>query len=60
MSVTLTDKEFVGLGGHDEVVAVQPLDLVSPPFDTDAAPFQRELGMMPFGLGLLSDLDGEF
>ena len=51
--------EVVRLGGHDEVVAVQPPDLVGPPLDADAAPLEDETGVVALQLGLATDSLGE-
>ena len=46
LSVLLIDR--VGLGGHDEVVLMQILDLVRPPRDGNLAPLRRNAWMMTF------------
>src|SRR6266487_2306819 len=43
---------FIGFRCHDEVVAMQTIDAVGPPCNTNAAPFDQECGMVAF---LLSD-----
>src|SRR5438046_5050510 len=45
--------ELVGLGGHDEIVAMQSPDLVGPPRDRDASPFGQNGRVMSFPLGEL-------
>src|SRR6266536_6196711 len=46
--------QLVGFGGHDEIVAMQPTDLVSPPRDRDSPPFGQNGRVMSFPLGELS------
>src|SRR6266403_6209587 len=46
----------VHLGGHDEVVLVQPLDLVRVEDDAAVAPTEADVGVMAFPLGDLGDL----
>jgi hypothetical protein len=45
--------------GHDQVVAVQPLDLVRPPRYGHFAPFCNDHGMMSLGLGQFPNAIGE-
>ena len=51
--------ELIRFGRHDEIVAVQPLDLVRPPGHGDAAPFDQHDGMVTFILGQHAHLLGE-
>ena len=51
--------EPVRLGRHDEVVPVQPFDLVSPPLHSDPSPLGGQLWVMALCLGRLSDLTRE-
>ena len=48
-------KETIGLRRHDEVVPVQPVDLVGPPLDRNLAPLSDDQRMMILGLGFLAD-----
>src|SRR5687768_2927794 len=47
--------ERVSLGGHDEVVAMQTADLVTPPGDGHLSPLGDESRVMPLVLGELAD-----
>lgn len=49
-------RQAVGLGSHDEVVAVQAANLVGPPRDGDATPLRKESGVMSFLLRESADL----
>ena len=53
-------EEQIGLGRHDEVIAVQSLDLVSPPLDAYASPLQGNARVVALRLGLLTHAGGEF
>src|SRR3990170_4961594 len=50
---------LVCLGGHDEIVAMQTLDLVCPPGDRHFAPFSQQRGMMSFCLCSFTDVIGK-
>ena len=50
---------MVGLGGHNEVVAVQAADLERPPGDGDGSPLGDDAGMVTLFFGQLADGDGE-
>ena len=52
-------KEPVGLGGHDEVISVEVPDFVRPPGNGHASPLGYESGVVPFGLGEISDAVGK-
>jgi hypothetical protein len=43
--------EAVELGGHDEVVLVQALDLLGPQRDRRVAPAEADVGVVPLRLG---------
>ena len=51
--------ELVGLRGHDEVVAVEALDLVRPPADRRPAPLGQQRGVVAFSFRGLTDRSRE-
>src|SRR5215510_15981892 len=52
-------EQRVGLRGHDEVVPVEPADLVGPPGHRDMPPLGKEGGMVTLRLGEGADPVGE-
>ena len=52
---SLTGKEIVGLGGHDEIVPVEAFDFVGPPGHYDVAPLGQERRMMTLLFGQSAD-----
>ena len=53
--------ELLGLGGHDEVVAMHALNRMSPPRHGDLSPDGKQCRMMRLGLGESADgvVEGE-
>src|SRR6266566_7799573 len=49
----------VDLAGHDEVVLVQPFDLLGAQRDGRVAPAEADVGVMAFALGQLADVVDE-
>ena len=53
------ERDRVHLGGHDEVVLVQALDLVRVEDDFGVAPAEGDVGVVPLGLGDVADAPDE-
>lgn len=47
--------QFVRFGSHDDVIAMEPLNLVRPPTYRDTSPFRKNCRMMPLRLGQRTD-----
>ncbi len=57
--VRSTSVELIRFRRHDEVVLVQPTDLVRPPRDRDSSPLGQQRGVVPFLVSPLAHLVGE-
>src|SRR6266478_1549258 len=58
-ALSLLAADPVDLAGHDEVVLVQPFDLLGAQRDGRVAPAEADVGVMAFALGQLADVVDE-